>query len=292
MDDTDISQNAKPCAEQTVFRSSFSYGKWAILGIVAILFLSGGGYFYNCTTRNPLFLYKSEVDPDLYPYRYFFKDRLEFCWNFLSQPRSPKRGDKSIMIPVLGSQSQFQIDPGQIHPSYNSQPPTSGWNYPLSGKYEVWKVPRHKTFQKSLEPEVAVRRLYAGFIWITYRSNYISEKHLDIWRAKGDSTEKIAQRVKTTQEATKTPDEIVEVIKKISESTPLVFVTGRSIQDTDITLTALGRQDKFNLENGELTQEHIDRIWDFILRYRNHPQPSQPKPADVTTAPMENNEPE
>lgn len=242
--------------------------------LAGILLLVSGGYFLRCATRNPLFFYnfEFELDPGESSYRYFLGDRLEFCWNFLSQPRSPRGTDNSVAIPTMGVRDKFRITPNTPHPPYNSNPPTSGWNYASTEKFERWKGPRRLTFAESVEPEVMVNKLYSGYVWITFSTGSMSEKEI-LWLKKiGISDRRIQGRVDRTQKRQRPSDDIITALKSIASDTPLVIITGWPISKKDITLNALGRQDAFDLEGGRLTQEHIDRIWDFILRYRNQPQ--------------------
>ena len=219
--------------------------KYFLLLLVVILLVLGGGgyYFYDCAQNNHLFANERQNYQD---YRYRPEDRLRFCLNFIFQPRSPKNPDQSVSVPIMGTRAAFRIEEGQEHPPYNSEPATSGWNYQITGsRFNFWRTINNKTYQESIQSEVAVSKLYAGFVWIKYRTGAVS-------------------------------GEGVEKLKSIAASTPLVFVTGRkktTERDYDIALSALGRQDKFNLQNGELSESDITRIWDFILRYRNQPEP-------------------
>lgn len=250
--------------------------------LAGILLLLGGVSFLRCATRNPLFLYNRELEQNENPFRYFFKDRVEFCWNFLFQPKSPKGEDKSVAIPIMGPQKAFRLPIGTLRPGdYNSNPPTSGWNWPIEGKYASWKTPRRKFYTDSIRPEIAVTKLYVGFVWITYRSGEISKETIDRHRSFGVSEDEIQAAIDRSRGLKGIHQDVVEALKKIAANTPLVIVNGRySNNGNDIALSAIGRQDKFNLENEQLTQEHINRIWDFILRYRNQPQEPGLAPMD------------
>lgn len=59
-------------------------------------------------------------------------------------------------------QSRDHIAPGQSHPPYSSNPPTSGWHYaePASWGY----------YNDELPDELVVHNLEHGGIWITYKS--------------------------------------------------------------------------------------------------------------------------
>src|SRR3989344_2961641 len=236
-----------------------------VVGIVALAF--GGNYVYNCAQTNSLFF---NADKTAW-YHYDLNDRIGFCFNMLFQPDSPKAPDRSVEVAVMGSMSKFQVEPERLHPPYSSDPPASGWNYNIGvGTKYTKNDPFSTNAQMSVPSEVAVARLYRGRVWITFsRGGEVTEAHIAEWQAQGISEEEIENRKKLAHEKTATPPEIVEKLKKIAASSPLVFVSSRRVLDSDIALTALGRQDKFNLENGKLTDEQISRIWDFILRYRN-----------------------
>ncbi|OHA00939.1 MAG: hypothetical protein A3C07_00850 [Candidatus Sungbacteria bacterium RIFCSPHIGHO2_02_FULL_47_11] len=233
-------------------------------------------YFYNCATSHPLFSYNRVLDPEVYQYRYYFGKRLNFCRNFLLQPRSPKGADQSVAVPIMGPQKAFRLPVGTPYPEsgYNSNPPTSGWNWPTAGKYASWKTPRHRFYAESVQPPIAVSKLYAGFVWITYKSGALSQDQIARRGAAGVSEQRIQEAVERARNVEGVPQDVIEQLKTIAFRTPLAMVTGRGTNaGWDIVLSALGRQDKFNLEDGNLTQEHIGRIWDFLLRWRNQLEP-------------------
>lgn len=222
-----------------------TYSRGILIGVIVIAVASiAWSYFYKCVQRNPLFF---SDDYSRFYYRYRAEDRPRFCWNMLFQPRVSKNPDQSVAIPIMGPQRAFQISEGQEHGPYNSSPPTSGWNYSLKlgAKYSAWRTTRNKTFSSNLKvkTEIAVARLYREFVWITFKENVLNS-------------------------------EDIETLKKLTQKTPLVFLSSRKTNgDADIALSALGRQDKFNLENGKLSDEQMTRIWDFILRYRDKVPP-------------------
>ncbi|OGI95759.1 hypothetical protein A2917_00375 [Candidatus Nomurabacteria bacterium RIFCSPLOWO2_01_FULL_42_17] len=59
------------------------------------------------------------------------------------------------------NQGQVHIKNGESHPSYNSNPPTSGWHYVLPANWGVYGRP--------LADEQAIHNLEHGGIWITYK---------------------------------------------------------------------------------------------------------------------------
>ncbi|GAB4575918.1 MAG: hypothetical protein Kow0077_29810 [Anaerolineae bacterium] len=66
--------------------------------------------------------------------------------------------DNSQAIPIQG---QTHINPGEIHPAYNSNPPTSGWHYPQDSRLGV--------FTDGLPDETLVHNLEHGHVWLSYR---------------------------------------------------------------------------------------------------------------------------
>lgn len=61
----------------------------------------------------------------------------------------------------IETQPAKHIQPGESHPDYNSNPPTSGWHYP---KQAAWGF-----YSKELPDERVVHNLEHGGIWITYK---------------------------------------------------------------------------------------------------------------------------
>lgn len=59
-------------------------------------------------------------------------------------------------------QGRDHIALGQPHPSYNSNPPTSGWHYPQPADWGF--------YNEELPDELAVHNLEHGGIWLSYRS--------------------------------------------------------------------------------------------------------------------------
>ena len=66
--------------------------------------------------------------------------------------------DNSVAYPVQG---QDHVQPGDGHPAYNSNPPTSGWHYPQDAPLGVYTDP--------LADETLVHNLEHGHIWLSYR---------------------------------------------------------------------------------------------------------------------------
>lgn len=220
--------------------------------ILAVLGVGGGSfvYFYRCATTNPLF---SNVRSGARIYSYRLSDRLNFCWNFIFQPKAPKEPDRSQAVAIMGPKRAFLTEPRSEHPPYNSNPPTSGWNSIIPPDTHWYLknysgVTYYRVGRRDAPTEMLVAKLYGGSVWIAFK------------------------RIPQEQDFYKyVSKDSVEKLKEIAASTPLVFVAPHSSLDTDIAVAALGRLDKWNLQNRELRQEDIDRIWDFILRYRNQP---------------------
>lgn len=63
---------------------------------------------------------------------------------------------------VFENQGQTHIKPGEAHPPYNSNPPTSGWHWIQPADWGVYNKP--------LVDEQAVHNLEHGGIWISYKN--------------------------------------------------------------------------------------------------------------------------
>ena len=70
------------------------------------------------------------------------------------QPRPPVTN-----YPELGREHIF---PGQAHPDYNSNPPTSGWHFPQPADWGY--------YNGELPDELVVHNLEHGGIWISFKS--------------------------------------------------------------------------------------------------------------------------
>ena len=114
-------------------------------------------------------------------------------------------------------------------------PGTSYSNYnsnpPSSGAHYPQDAPTG-FYTNALPDEQLVHNLEHGQIWISYQPDLPALALAGLQKLTGD----------------------------------FVIITPRSENDTDIALTAWGRQDKFNLESDGLD---IQRVSDFILRYQN-----------------------
>lgn len=63
---------------------------------------------------------------------------------------------------------------------------------------------------------------------------------------------------------------IGEEVEKLSDITsPFVVITKRDANDEDIAIASWGRLDTFNLEDGTIDADDLQRINDFVKRYAN-----------------------
>lgn len=150
-------------------------------------------------------------------------------WWFVREvkERIPAVEDQSVAYPDLG---RDHIPVGSEHPAYNSNPPSSGWHYAETAKLGFYDVDEPAPADENL-----IHNLEHGEIWIAYRPS-ISD----------------AYRERLRQEF---------------GSEPLVIITPRAVNDTDIALVAWGRVYKWDLPaKGGLGEQ---RIRDFITRWRN-----------------------
>lgn len=104
-------------------------------------------------------------------------------------------------------------------------------NPPTSGDHYAAAAPT-RFYDKELPDEQLVHNLEHGHIWISYKPGL--------------------------------SDEIINMLKDFAGG--FVIVTPRSNNDTDVTLAAWGRLDKFNIETGGVDNQ---RVRDFISRYQN-----------------------
>lgn len=69
-----------------------------------------------------------------------------------------------IQVP---DQGRPHVLPGQPHPPYNSNPPTSGWHYTATAQWGF--------YDRVLPDELVVHNLEHGEVWITYREETDAE---------------------------------------------------------------------------------------------------------------------
>ncbi len=120
------------------------------------------------------------------------------------------------------------IPDGSPHILYNSNPPTSGPH---------WANPvRDGIYDKTQPDEGLIHSLEHGRIWISYKPSI--------------------------------PSVAKDKLIAIAKSEPLLILTQRSANDTDIAVVAWQRLDTFNLSSDGSFDEK--RIRDFITRYRDN----------------------
>lgn len=81
--------------------------------------------------------------------------------SLLGRPPSIDVGDVPDNSVAYEIQDATHIQPGAMHPAYNSNPPTSGWHYPQDSALGV--------FTRSIVDETVVHNLEHGHVWLTYR---------------------------------------------------------------------------------------------------------------------------
>lgn len=71
-------------------------------------------------------------------------------------------------IQEFESQGAAHINPGESHPPYNSNPPTSGWHYqnPVA-----WGI-----YENQLADETLIHNLEHGGIWISYKLDLLEDQ--------------------------------------------------------------------------------------------------------------------
>lgn len=82
--------------------------------------------------------------------------RMDRILQFVQGDTGERPGESIEILPAE------HIQPGQDHPAYNSNPPTSGWHYPEPAE---WRF-----YSEELPDERVVHNLEHGGIWITYKN--------------------------------------------------------------------------------------------------------------------------
>lgn len=143
------------------------------------------------------------------------------------------RALQSASTPLPGEpvadQGAAHIKPGESHPPYNTNPPTSGWHYDVSDKPGVYDSP--------LIDEEMVHSLEHGYVIIAYNCGNLSDADCQALKGK---------------------------LKALAERQRLwkLIVVPRPNLDTQIALTAWRRIDKLNSYDE-------DRIVRFINAWRD-----------------------
>lgn len=117
-------------------------------------------------------------------------------------------------------QGQQHIQPAEPHPSYNSNPPTSGWHYPREAGWGF--------YSRKLPDERVVHNLEHGGIWISYTSS-------------------------VSQEA---QDKLRSLARKYPRS---VIVTKRDANDAPIAVASWGRLMELQKFDGQRIKTFIEK---------------------------------
>lgn len=117
--------------------------------------------------------------------------------------RQDGQGRSGQPYPILGQQ---HINVGASHPTYNSNPPTSGWHYAEPAEWGI--------YENELPDEKLVHNLEHGGIWISYKD--------------------VDEGVKT---------KLGDIGRRYPQS---VIVTPREKNDEKIILASWGRLQKFS----------------------------------------------
>lgn len=118
-------------------------------------------------------------------------------------------------------QGRDHVGPGQPHPPYNSNPPTSGWHY---GTTAPWGF--HNT---ALPDELIIHNLEHGGIWISYKDENDSE--------------------------------VVDALVALARQFPRkVIMTHRSANDTRLAVAAWGRLMKLERFDRDAIVDFINRF--------------------------------
>ena len=118
-------------------------------------------------------------------------------------------------------QGRDHIGLGQLHPAYNSNPPTSGWHYPAPADWGF--------YNEELPDELLVHNLEHGGIWLSYRS--------------AEDTELINQ--------------LAALIKRYRSK---VIITRRSRNDTPLAVAAWGHLMKLDHYDNAAIVTFINRF--------------------------------
>ena len=79
-----------------------------------------------------------------------------------AQPAAAAGPSKPAIVSVA-DQGRTHVLPGEPHPAYNSNPPTSGWHYPSTASWGF--------HNRELPDELLIHNLEHGGIWITYKDD-------------------------------------------------------------------------------------------------------------------------
>ncbi len=146
------------------------------------------------------------------------------------QNRLPDSPDLSVSYDQV---SQEHIGFGDEHGPYNSNPPSSG---PHIGETTAG-LGFYDATDTTPTDELIIHNLEHGEIWLAYRPT-LSES-------------------------------VISQLKSLSAEEPWLIVTPRAANDKDIAIVAWTRVDKFDLTDGALGQDGLDRLRGFITRYKD-----------------------
>lgn len=133
----------------------------------------------------------------------------------LVKKETPQTEDLSQAFEIQGRE---HIEVGAEHPSYNSNPPSSGWHYGQTVQAGFYDV------EETVLDGNIIHNLEHGDIWIAYHPS-ISESSR-------------------------------EVLREFAASK--VIITPRGENEFDVSLVAWGRVDSFNLEEGKVQKQRIE----------------------------------
>lgn len=179
---------------------------------------------------------------------------------------------KNVVLPGNAVQTiePVVIEPGQEHPPYVTNPPTSGWYSEYNTRDGVHLDP--------LSDEKIVEALAKGFVVITYNCNYNSsaEKETDFLNQTGTLPALAGKPVNTDQENSLSPQAEL-FLKKIElqnlrcastfiflqdivnqKGKNKLILTPHATQDSRIALASWGRLEKMNLLDRKKVEAFID----------------------------------
>lgn len=162
---------------------------------------------------------------------------------------------------VVEIQSRDHIKVGEVHPAYNSNPPTSGWHYndPVSAGIYITEFP----------DENLIHSLEHGYVIISYNCNVKEESSYKLVPkvlAHGEELESTPSAESSSSAITLGEDchNLQDGLRDLVNANKgwKLILTPRTKLEFRVVLTAWGRIDKFN----NFDKERIER---FIKTYLN-----------------------
>ena len=135
-----------------------------------------------------------------------------------------------VFYPSIG-QEHIQLN-GALPQPYNSNPPSSGAHYPTPANWGVYDY--------EVNDKIFIHNLEHGGIWISYRPS-------------------VDAHVK---------DHLKNIVDEFGGSK--IVMGPRAANDTDIAIVAWTRVLKFNLVNGDISEQQLDDIRAFYRALKNH----------------------